>query len=368
MRDFKFYRTAIVENNDSQYRSIYKAIHNIATRVIDGSHLMLGDYNAIVYFREVFKADPNVGALFDNLYQNYSIMPIPSFLTFYIEIVKEKPCCRRVDGICIGQRIFNHYLNIDTTNTTLLVGEDLNDTKFYGYILKWYIAQESKNVGYAFHGVNGGGINTYKVVQNELRENHITICIVDTDKRFPNCSPKSDGTYGKCKENIKSTDLEYKFLPLHVHEVENLIPLNFIDLFSIWEGQIIDKNNKKAFDYLRVDAADILPYFDYKNGIKNDKYFFDNPDYYAFAKKCYTMNVEMMANESDFDYYVRNNRTKEIYPRLLKGTNTILRTLDIIQKDNCPQPILLEYQTKYWNEIGQSMLDWCIARKKEAIS
>ena len=40
------------------------------------------------------------------------------------------------------QKTYSYYLNINASAMAYLVGEDLNDTKFYEHILKWYIRQK----------------------------------------------------------------------------------------------------------------------------------------------------------------------------------------------------------------------------------
>lgn len=58
-----FYLTdsLIVEENNPLYKGIYKAVHNLATQVVDGNHLLTASYAAIKHFRNIFRADPIIG-------------------------------------------------------------------------------------------------------------------------------------------------------------------------------------------------------------------------------------------------------------------------------------------------------------------
>ena len=154
-----FYPTdsLIGEETDPLYKGIYKAVHNLANRVVDGNHLLTASYATIKHFRKVFRADPIIGLFFNNLFQNFATMGIPVDLKFSIEIVKEEPTCRKEGNREICQKLYSYYLGIDASDKTYLIGEDLNDTLFYQHVLCWYIRQLNANYSYAFHTINGGG-------------------------------------------------------------------------------------------------------------------------------------------------------------------------------------------------------------------
>lgn len=363
----------IVGANDNSYNGIFKTVQNLAIQAIDGSHVISGTYEAIAHFREVFKHDPTVGLYFNSLYQNFATLSIPNELLFYIEVVKENPVCRSEDGREICQKDYMYYQAIDSCSATRLIGEDLNDTYFFIHILNWYINQLSKNFHYHFHSLGGGGKNTYRIVQNEISARHIVICIVDTDKKYPNCPPEKNGTYDMCVNLLTNNACDYCFLPLNVHEIENIIPLNYIDLFDNWsQGNANDQRKKRAFDFLCSDktvAEEILPYFDYKKGIKKDSLFQNNLDYQNFAKKCYEANADKINKNPSFENYVNSLQDKgEIYPNLIGGSGILVNTLELINSKKCPPPILLDFQKNNWESIGKILLSWGIARDTESIS
>lgn len=367
-----FYLTdsLIVDKGDPLFIGIYKSVRNLATQVIDGNHILTASFDVVKYFRDIFKDDLVIGLLFNKLYQDFATVGIPSDLKFYIEIVKENPVCRNENGRYICQKTYSYYLNINASAMAYLVGEDLNDTKFYEHILKWYIRQKNANYYYSFHGVGGGGKNTYRAILNELKSQHITICIIDTDKKYKECPIETDSTYYNCVNLVHSNACEYKILPLNVHEIENLIPLNYIDQFDNWvNGDANDIKKKRAFDFLRDNAEEILPYFDYKKGIKYDDMLRNSADYQKFAEKCYMANHDFVNVEPSFQNFISGLSNKAIiYPNLIGGSGTINNTLAMIDNNSCPQPELLEFQRDNWEVIGQNMLDWCVARIPESIS
>lgn len=365
-----FYLTdsLIVDQTDPIYNDIFKAIQNISVQVIDSRHLLAGDFNVIKHFRAVFKDNPIIGPLFNDLYQNFSTKGVPEQLTFYMEVVLKNPTKRTEGTITICQKLYSHFLILDHTLEARMVCEDLFDAEFYQYILSWFIKTKGCNCSFAFHNQGGGGGNIFRAVEEELSKKHITLCIVDTDKKYQSCPYDPKGTYGRCLSVDSAAD-EYKLLPIEVHEIENLVPLNFIDIaFPLYtEQNESDKRNKRHFDYLRKDAENLLPFFDYKKGIRKDKFFDDNSEYRDFAKKCYSLNVEKTNKEADFDTYINRLKSKEVYPNLIGGTGTIKMALSLINGDRCPQPDLLVFQNDNWMKIGQTMLDWCISRDTESI-
>ena len=50
-------------------------------------------------------------------------------------------------------------------------------------------------------------------------------------------------------------------------------PTNFIDMLNIWNTDAC-RQNKEYFDYLKNDAERILPFFDFKKGIVQTKFFY----------------------------------------------------------------------------------------------
>ena len=273
----------IVDAGHQEYRPILKSVHNLATQAVEGHHLLLGDVEVIDHFRSVFENDVIVGPLFRKLASNMAINSIPSSITFYMEIILGVNNQKVVNGVTIYQMNYTHFSSLDASGQTMAIGEDLNDVKVFEHILRWFINRTHSNLHYSLHPLGGNGRNINRVVQNELNSQHITICIIDTDMKYPNYTPAPDSTYSLCLPVGIGVPF-YKFVPLNVHEIENIIPLNYIDSFDIWTtGTANDVRNKRAFDFLRSQANDLLPFFDYKKGIRNNIDLTSSPYYLDYA-------------------------------------------------------------------------------------
>lgn len=360
----------IVGEGNQEYIPILKSVHNLASQAVEANHLLLGGVKVILHFRDKFKDDVIVGPLFQMLASNMAIYTVPSSVTFYMEVIRGV-CNQRVeDGVTIYQMEYTHFSSLDASGKTMVIGEDLNDVKIIEHILRWFINKTRSNLHYSLHPLGGNGKNIYRVVQNELVAHHITICIVDTDMKYPNYTPAADSTYSLCLP-IGNGVPYYKFIPLNVHEIENIIPLNYIDAFDIWiTGSPTDRHNKRAFDHLRFWANDLLPYFDYKKGIHKNTDLTTNQDYFDFAKKCFMANQDKTTAFSDFSTYLSSiGYNGIVYEQLLGGSGILTRTVALIESSTCPSaPMLETFQEAEWNAIGQNMLNWCIARNNEGLN
>ena len=72
--------------------------------------------------------------------------------------------------------------------------------------------------------------------------------------------------------------------------------------------------------------------------------FRETYNYQKLAKKCYVVNKDMVRKEPAFESFITGLKDKdEIYPNLIGGLGILKRSLELINSESCPQPIL-EYQ------------------------
>jgi hypothetical protein len=366
---FYLKNSLIVESTDPRYLDICMAVNEIGGGAYHSNHLLLGDIGAIEYFAKVFETDMRLKPLFNNLLQNIAMEVVPPSITEYVEVDLTDGQSYEANGKLIHRLGYTNFLNLNGNHShlaerTILVAEDLNDCTVYRHILNWYINRVNPKLNIDFKEENGGGNNVSRVVERNLEDKQIVICIIDADARYPGYIPADDSTFKSC-EVLKG--LLYKFSPLLCHEIENIIPLNYIAAFKLWD-EPNNKKNKKNFDYLLKGANDILPYFDYKNGIKQKD--MQNPQFKKFASHCYVLNDELKKKQPDFDAYLQSlHKESPVYPQLLGGSGILTNTVALIKGNTCPPiPELLDFQEKIWNAIGQNMLNWCIARNEEALN
>lgn len=369
-----FYLTdsLIVEKDDVEYPQIYNAVRNLALASADRYHILLGDEKVIEKLREWFYADPVLRPLFDDIANRY-MFGIPSFLTYYVEVVNGEPLnVRDENGVMIAQMKYSDFRETKNVQSTLLIGEDDNDCVFFKYICDWYIRVNGLNVDYSLKNISGGGENTYREIVKALNNEQFSLTIVDTDKRYPKQKIVKDSTCDKCCK-VRGRKELYKVLSLNVHEIENLVPHNYIAQLDTWTTDALAKN-KQHYDCLVGDSENILPYFDLKKGILLSK-IKGNAEYAAFAEKCYLMNNVLAGTgvkfcdycKGDLDFGGKGNKDKIVYRGIF--SNIMSKLLEKIKDGSLKDgPNLFNFQMRCWNEISQVMLDWGCARNKESLS
>ena len=355
----------IVDITDSLYQQIYRTIRTLGEAAESSTHLLYGDIGILEKAKEWFGSDPILSPLFNKLVENFSINIIPEFITYYIEVVKDTPVDNRTEGgVTIAQMKYTDLMTAQNVIKADLISEDINDCCFYKYILGWYMKENNIIANVQLDDKHGGGGRTEAVIRGELRKKHVSICIIDTDKKHTSFLPDNNSTYGKCKGLGKRSPF-YKFLPIDVHEIENLIPTNFIDMLNIWNTDAC-RQNKEYFDYLKNDAERILPFFDFKKGIRKTNDLKNDIAYYNYAKHCYNQNPRYYEINPDFNsYYEEKNDNEVIYVGLINGL--LAKVLALLKESGYIEPILYHYQLSNWNMISQHMLNWGIARNNESL-
>lgn len=345
----------MLDNSDSMKIPVVRAIKHIATSVFESKHLLSGSLQVLRYFKDEFQKDSDLYNLFNALENNYYSTSF-DFIKRRIEIVISISIPSRIDdGVNIIQCSVNEFQDASWCQKSIILGEDFNDCNFFTYILKWYLRENGFNITYDFDKDNGGGVNICRSISNHINNKKIFLSIIDTDRKFPN-SPTGD-TYRKCKQYLGKVRGNFELIALDVQEIENLMPFNLLDNKS-FNGEHAQK--KRKFDFLRFNNPSLLQYFDIKKGIKKEDTE-NNSFYKAFAKQCCDCNPDIL----DFDsYYNALPNNEHVYPPFSRIFNLIENDL----KDGLEDFVLLEFQEREWNRLGQKLLEFGCARNKEALN
>nr|WP_314096888.1 hypothetical protein [uncultured Lachnoanaerobaculum sp.] len=165
---------------------------------------------------------------------------------------------------------------VDICDTPVLITENQEDALFYELIAKYYTKCNGfKNMEIFFESKPGGGDTTAKVLKQTVNTgNRLCLCIVDSDKKFPDDSGGDTKKHVEDFTKCKTQDI-WKAIILDVHEVENLIPIGWIEKCSKENG--IPCETISFLKYLKGKVAEEknnapIYYFDIKKGIKKDKF------------------------------------------------------------------------------------------------
>lgn len=356
--------TLIIDKTDVRYGDVYKTVRNLSVAADESSHLLMGDYNALDYWRTEIVNDPCSNVL-TYLCDNFATTSIPSCLTEYVEVVLDNPHNRIENNLTVYQLSYKSFLTTDSVLKTHVIGEDENDSILYGHILEWYKRKYTINSNTNYIPIQGAGGNISRPFQTHINQRHITVCLTDTDKRYPN-APEGI-TASACRNVICQIPLGRLYV-IDAHEIENLIPKDVIDSLTWNENK---KQNKNQFDalYDNIPDKDNLRYVDLKSGYSKHVEFSNDALWVAFARYCCECNPMLSANiRENFQATFDSSNFKTVFmvglsSSLLKDTISFFDSHPAYNPTN-----FIQFQLDEWNNIGQMMLDTCICRNGESLN
>lgn len=364
-----FYLTdsLIVNKDDDRYNDIFKCVRNLTIAADECQHELMGDIHVLEHWKGLFANDPCRAVLL-NLINNFSTTSVPSYITEYVEIVLENPQNRSYgpDGNSkIYQLTYDNFISCESALATHLIGEFDYDSQFYGHILNWYKTYKNISANTNYIPVGGGGNSTSHTFKAHIDRKHISVCIVDNDKRYHGAS---DGKTATDCRNVPCMSPLSRLKVIDVLEIENLIPKDIIDSLTWNNGH---QENKTAFDglYDNIPDKNNLRYVDLKLGYTKHQNFSQDSQWVSFVKYCCECNPELSDEiRNNFDY-VFNNAADEVrfMPRLSK---TLLKdSLHFLDTHPGYNPTsLLPFQLHEWRELGQITLNTCICRNSETLN
>lgn len=373
-----FYLTDSLRIKDSDTESYKKilrhSLRNIAVSAIENSHGIFGDFDILKDCVEIFKGDEELYGYFRHLLDNWYSMPVPQCITYYVEVVRDNPNERIIGNCTIAQRVIGDFSEQASTHPCNLVCEDDIDCTFYRYLVGQYIRHKNINANVKYHNDGCGGCgHAIDKVRVHLSLKQVCLCILDSDKAYPE---KDINKEAKPCIRLDKHICGYKCVVLAVHEVENLLPLNYV-IPAVKDSPDYSKHEScrdqvRHFEYLKNSQIklEILPYYDYKNGIKWQEEILKDRDYMRFAEKCWSEDPELSSGGNFKTYVNQLGKGDSICYRL---SRTVLEdTMMYIDKQKMNNitdaPNLLPFQAHEWERIGQELLNWGYSGSVETVS
>lgn len=168
----------------------------------------------------------------------------------------------------------------DFTDRCILLVESTDDIDFYKLIGKYYLKRNHLNhIDISFEEMIGGGNTTSTRLEKIIDEGRRQcLCIMDSDKKY--FGAKDGDTLKRVMEvmDAKGTD-DVQLYPLHMHEIENLIPVGLLG--EICKDIPSAEDGIKFLEFLlKQDKSSCSPvyYFDYKRGIPRSRFFIKNSE------------------------------------------------------------------------------------------
>lgn len=337
---------------------VLRAIENILRGVWESKHLVKIDYDLLDILIEKIP-NRDCKSVLILIKSTYSFLSYDS-IKYYVKVVDE--------GIVMSINYLNDFkflnLSIDFLQTTDLIQEsrilceDVSDAGFFQKISEHFIKENSiGNISLKYEPIHGGGGLICVQFQNHINYmNKFCLAFCDNDVKYPG------STIGPTLQRLQGISINGNHLceciDINAHEIENLVPFNYID--SIRENYhdihgIIFL--KKVF---KSERKEDLKYLDIKLGICKNK-IVNNPDYLNFALSL----QPFCENPIDANIFNELSADSQIIPNVGKIIKPLLDRPELFLT---VPPELLEYQRSEWDRIGSEFLYWTCSRNPEPIN
>jgi len=217
------------EEADLDNIEIHSSLINLFSAYREGKHLLL---SSIDFLNKVASFAP-FGNLTCNTAKNLAAKTIEynqlkNRLTYYCKVdltIKNSDAFQtnKDDNFfTVGYKYFNDTAKIQVTK---LLCEDINDSKLYNLISKYYKTSNGfRGIDIKFEVCNGGGANTKYNFDMIKSTQKLCLCLLDSDKKHPSSGLGS--TALKFKQSNDSAIC--KHYVIEPHEIESLIPMGVI--------------------------------------------------------------------------------------------------------------------------------------------
>lgn len=252
-----------------------------------------------------------------------------------------------------------------------LLTENLDDIEFYLFMVKYYCLEmhiPHQRIG--FHKENGGGNTTCDVFEKCIVQDKVPVlCLVDSDRKhgstkaYPN-EPSIGDTLHRVQKTAKALATTYGVLPphhlfpLHVHEIENLIP-----------SQLLQKLCQELLPDMRPRLDRVMQLQNVKGG--KPLLYYDNKEGFPYIKsapqRSYWEEVllELGGEASSMPPQDKPERGTYcpdalFFPPL--NTKLLDHTLEIINSAEGNAILkslhIDDYLKGIWDDVGTQMLTW----------
>lgn len=243
---------------------------------------------------------------------------------------------------------------------TFVLTENLLDSEFFSYIIRYYQRQNNLVTSYCthFYPLMGGGGTIDKVLEKEIAlKQHFCLVLVDSDKKYPDGSVgcTASGVYKQMEINPFNCGL---YVMEHVREIENLIPRKIVQKVGQATNFDIFSKDPSFFDMklgLRLSELYDDTVWDYWNGLLHDNELLEKRNQIKNAypeKEEYDIVVKeekpIVSGYGSNLLFLSLNKSSQVKKRL-DSKNDLY---NIIPND------LNTFQRKEWNAIGRELFSW----------
>ena len=193
----------IVNEKDTRLDDIKRCAKYLAMAMIEHNHIVRGDYEVLEWLAEIMaQYDNDSYNVYTRLSKRFSTYVIPSCLHYYVKVFIEMPTIDFIEenGVKIKPIHYSYFLDSSKVQAMPFIGEDTADCDFYIHIANNYLSSNNFNLILSCRKEKGNGSGVVKVTSEYVKAHKPIICIVDSDKKYPNQPIDPNTTYAKCRK------------------------------------------------------------------------------------------------------------------------------------------------------------------------
>lgn len=359
------------------------ALNNLAIAYKQGWHILIGPLKLLKLIKKIECLDSSTKSVFEKLINEYT------FQKSYKDIVNEYILIENNQEETKGENIEKVIFRCPLTNfarlsncfKTTLLCEDETDYDFYTKFVKKFIKEQNNinNLNTTFSSGNGGGANSFKVLERQINENgNPILAIADSDKKYPN------GSEGQTLKQLNKIKNKYEENIIGVYSTQVRAKENLLSPSLYLLG--VNPSSKQHLEMLKkieekIDICDRLLYLNIKDGYKvkhfNDTEFREYYDvFFAEIQKEMAFSLEGMDSDKQafpgmkgiveqFTYNIlddglekqllEKSRIPDITEEIRYSINELERK---IEKKNELFNQIPQYLTEYITQLCRKLISW----------
>ncbi|MDB9514495.1 hypothetical protein PN499_25160 [Kamptonema animale CS-326] len=374
-----FIHNSVVDNGDENTwdDDTVLALENLATARREGKHSVTAKRETLEKIVQCSRLSEITRKTYKKLYGPATqYLSYLSVVTKYIEIVNRCYCYEPKVFKDAGKQIIkvppSFFNDSYSLQETILLCENSADAFLYESIGKVYLKWNQLKVPIAYEPRGGGGntiANEYINIQQGKKR--FCLCIVDSDKIAP--YENFGSTASRIQDQSDSTCLYTRILVLDCREIENLIPPSILSNLCSGNQERHKETYRdrlealKVFESISGSAVEAKYFLDIKKGtwmkeIINAKH--------PKSKEFWQVQISLIPNISSriddwclVNWKCSNSGECKCKISLGFGENTLSHTLKYLQQKtpNEIEKIVEKSKHPHWENIGEVVMNWCIA-------
>lgn len=356
------------------------ALANLAMARKKGKHLIFAEKFVLEKLSNDHNLNERDRIIFKKLFQrSYKLKNYLNIFDIRVELISQENVIEKYndsDGKEVIKLSIQYLEDPDLVSETMLLLEDENDYKLYGYIADYLLYQKLlTDIKVKFNLIPGAGSRIGDIfVEKAQTEQFFVLCIADTDKKSP---------HEKMGNTIKTLLKKYNKIKRkclgkvyygEYHEVENLIPPKIYEEYLgicydekqkyLESAQTCENKEKeniplkwKEFDFqiCYLNKLDSFKYFDYKRGITVSNFKNINGEKYWNS-----ITARMNLNFDSNRYKPINEDNENII--VIEGFNNKIfdSVIDILKMTNIDEVkyIIMDEMKSDWEKVGKILISW----------